>query len=246
MEIRKKGFAGFTLIELLVVIAIIAVLVALLLPGLVAARESARMIVCGANLRQFGLAHLQYVADNNKTYVYGAAFGGADGIVWYLPGLSKYMPLPVKGMSPNPYLCPSDKTPMIAGPMYPDCPVPGQYKEPDGRVYSVLSYGANAHVCPWLQSSPADQLMWWRYVREDQVTEPVSTLLMLDANYPYPHYYAYVKFRHRNENMANFLYIDGHVRGYEAGPGTPPLPDWWVNLPDLRWEPYDGWWSRNH
>jgi len=60
--------SGFTLIELLVVIAIIAILAAILFPVFAQAREKARQASCLSNIKQQGLALLQYLQDYDETY----------------------------------------------------------------------------------------------------------------------------------------------------------------------------------
>lgn len=76
---QRNDRRGFTLVELLVVIAIIGVLVALLLPAVQAARESARRMQCTNNLKQIGLA-LQNHHGAVGNFPIGAAL--EEGSMW--------------------------------------------------------------------------------------------------------------------------------------------------------------------
>ena len=97
MEKRKmKKRRVFTLIELLVVITIIAILAAMLLPALGAARDQAKAISCINSVKQYGMAGLLYSNDFNG--MLPVQIGSTPTFPYLVDG--KYLPLSTQRACP--------------------------------------------------------------------------------------------------------------------------------------------------
>jgi prepilin-type N-terminal cleavage/methylation domain-containing protein/prepilin-type processing-associated H-X9-DG protein len=155
--------SGFTLIELLVVIAIIAILAAILFPVFARARENARRASCQSNLKQFGLAMMQYTQDYDESYPPASGVLGSNppGGEWSLGAdtWSWAQILYPYHKSVQIFVCPSG-----VGGVYVDQPIRGQY----GANYRLVRRPANPAQDP---------------LKIAAVVAPANTYAMMDAGF---------------------------------------------------------------
>ena len=175
-RVSSRRKRGFTLIELLVVIAIIAVLVSLLLPAVQQAREAARRSQCKNNLKQIGLALMNY-ESTYKVFPMEKITFGAVSQTWTLMVLPQmdqqnlYNNFNFNIMWSDPanyavtqtnlptWVCPS--APGIDGRTSPNTPGNPNNQNPAGYPYPSPGYGladymalSGARASIWLSQNP--------------------------------------------------------------------------------------------
>jgi prepilin-type processing-associated H-X9-DG protein/prepilin-type N-terminal cleavage/methylation domain-containing protein len=204
-------FLGFTLIELLVVVAIIAVLIALLLPALGQARESAKNMVCQSHLRQLGQVVTLYSEDNNGSLLPGFIFKnvttGYDQYWFY--SLLPYMSIKTKDVAAERlndiFQCPDQKSII---------------DENGETIWENWGYGYNCDYFGY--ASTIVKGVGWD-TKLTQVESPTSTIYLGDNGDSMPWFSCYVVLQPtldsykygvcaRHNGNGNYLYLDGHVK----------------------------------
>jgi len=199
---------GFTLIELLVVIAIIAILAAILFPVFARAREKARQASCQSNLKQIGLAIQMYMGDYDETIV-PSRLGGTPTDVCWTALTQPYI------KNDQIFICPSHSAPVASA-------ATNGYPKSYGLNYEIHTF--NTYV-----GYAANPLTVWPPVSMASINEPAELISAIDYDFNQPgvHYHtidARVHWRH-NE-MANVLFMDGHVKSMKRGATFTPKDLW--------------------
>ena len=170
---RNSGRSGFTLIELLVVIAIIAILAAILFPVFAKVREKARQTQCVSNVRQLGMAWMQYVQDNDELFPPRNATTLEDGVT----------PSPDFGpQNASPFPCkpcrPLDKR---TGKAYDPRPYAMAYIKSDGMFHCPSDNGI-----PDVPADPTFGKPVWQVEGSSYCLNSVVTRVHSIAAIPYP------------------------------------------------------------
>src|SRR5437870_13519810 len=175
---QRTSKPAFTLIELLVVIAIIAILAPLLFPVFAQARERARMTACMSNMRQIGMALMQYVQDYDETFPYMRFHGmaaprGSHTYVWRNAIRPYLKSLDILGCPSNPLSRTNPGQPGPADP--PKAGDNGEGWEVEPELRMPISYGMNDCASTWF---PADDKSAGPPTRLAQVVRPADTILV--------------------------------------------------------------------
>jgi len=218
---------GFTLIELLVVIAIIAILAAILFPVFAQAREKARQASCLSNLKEIALAELMYVQDYDER-TSGSYKNSPLGRIYYPELLFPYT------KNAQIYYCPdTDQTDHYNDDGSNNCTTnPNTCDKEPGQTYGYgptdYCYSMNATNVGNSDGDQADNKL-------AQVTNPASTLLIMDGRGNGGYSYGFINIWRSDETDIKGTFYGQYWNG---GQGT-GLPQNSVS-PYYRHSPFSG------
>ena len=171
---------GFTLIELLVVIAVIAILAALLLPGLAKAKLKAQQAKCVNNVRQLTLASQMYASDYGKFFSYsGGSYAAVGGPSLWMGTLIEYY-----AKVDDLRLCPTAMKPAREGVSNPFGSADTRWRWTSADPDMEGGYALNG----WMYTdrditfrSDIPNINNYTYKKEERIEDPAKTPVFMDS-----------------------------------------------------------------